>query len=118
MLVSVEVAMLKVTAPAAPFTARLEVHVITARLFAVSVAPTVMVSAAPTVAADNTTFAAPPLVAVHVVAALDENKLADGVIVMVPVAARLVAGVNEIISAPPGWPLTYDCVRAALPHNT
>ena len=94
------------TVPAAPLTARFDVHVITAVFAAVNVAPIVTVNTAPTVAAEVTVLAAPSLVAVHVVAASALNRFADGVIVTVPLLATATAGVKVTTRFPPATPVS------------
>ena len=106
-----------ITAPAAPFTARLSVHVITAAAPAASVAPIVTVNTAALLAADVTAAAVPPVVAVHVVAASAVKRLAEGVMVTVPEDANDCVGVNVTTRLPPDADGSNDD-RVPLPHVT
>jgi len=109
-----------VTAPAAPFTARLLVHVITTAAAAGRVAPLCMVtfSTAPTVALLATVFAVPPLVAVHVVAASAVKMFSEGVIVTMPLFGTSVVGVKVTNRFPPLCPVTRLPEREALVQST
>merc|ERR1719313_78986 len=99
------VLMEKVMAPAAPFTLRLSVQVMTTAFWAASLAVIFTVSTAPAdlVSASVTATAVPSEVAVHLVAASAVKMLAEGVIVTVPPAATSAQGVNFTTRSPPAW---------------
>ena len=113
--VSVAVTMLNViTVDPAPLTARFDEQVTTAGWPAFREAPSVTVSAAPTVAAPVTVTGAPVLVRAQVVAASAVNRFDEGVMVMVwPLDAPAV-GVKETTRFPPFAPASKESLVALV----